>query len=260
MTTYECPESIEKLEELESLIPMCKKELYLQAKARIESGAVCSIREASRQIGEETGRNPESIRRRISEEQGVRPAHLSEITGTDKYTPNSNILVCKMTGNEEHYTPEEYVNLARLVMGGIDTDPASCEEAQKIVQADVWYSKEDDGLTRDWNGNVFMNPPYSVGVIDKFITKLLEEIELGHTAQAILLTNNNTDTKWFHSAAEKADRICFTKGRINFYQVGDGITTTKTSPTNGQTFFYFGPNGDWFSDLFVDVGLIMVKI
>lgn len=83
----ECPETIEGLQELEKLIPLCRVTLYEQAKARIETGAAKSVSEASRQIAEETGRNAESIRRRIKEEGSGRGAQLSEITGTAKHTP-----------------------------------------------------------------------------------------------------------------------------------------------------------------------------
>ena len=69
MTKIKCPESIEELEELDKMIPLCRKELFSQAKARIESGTACSIREASRQIGDELGRDSESIRTSIRREQ-----------------------------------------------------------------------------------------------------------------------------------------------------------------------------------------------
>jgi len=82
-----CPESIEELEEWEKLIPLCKIDLYNQAKARIEKGVAKSVSEASRQIGEETGKNPESIRRRIKEGQLGEVAQLSELAGTDKHRP-----------------------------------------------------------------------------------------------------------------------------------------------------------------------------
>jgi len=89
MIEKKCPESIEELQELEKLIPLCKIELYNQAKARIKTGAAKSVSEASRQLGEETGRNPDSIRQRIIEEENrtVHPVQLSELSGTDKHRP-----------------------------------------------------------------------------------------------------------------------------------------------------------------------------
>ena len=82
-----CPESIEELQEMEKLIPLCKVTLYNQAKARIEKGVAKSVSEASRQLAEETGRSPETIRQRIQEEQTVRGVQLSELSGTAKHRP-----------------------------------------------------------------------------------------------------------------------------------------------------------------------------
>jgi len=42
----ECPESIEELEALERLIPLCKRTLYETARAKLEAGAAHSRREA----------------------------------------------------------------------------------------------------------------------------------------------------------------------------------------------------------------------
>ena len=59
----------------------------------------------------------------------------------------------------EHYTPGEFVEAARYVLGRIDLDPASCELANRTVRADRFYSAEENGLIRSWRGNVFVNPP-----------------------------------------------------------------------------------------------------
>ena len=79
------------------------------------------------------------------------------------------------------------------------------------------------------------------------------DAKAGEVTAAILLTNNNTDTKWWHRSAKTATAICFTSGRINFYKA-DG---TETQPTNGQTFFYFGDEVEAFLKAFGQFGLIM---
>jgi len=67
----------------------------------------------------------------------------------------------KQDPNDEAYTPAWLVNVARAVLGGIDLDPASCEEAQQTVQATRWYGLDDDGLERPWRDRVWLNPPWS---------------------------------------------------------------------------------------------------
>ena len=59
------------------------------------------------------------------------------------------------SGNDEYYTPFEVVQAARFAMNGIDLDPASNHIAQKVVEATKYYTKEDDGLSKEWSGRVF---------------------------------------------------------------------------------------------------------
>lgn len=134
----------------------------------------------------------------------------------------------------EWCTPAVYVEAAREVMGRIDLDPASNDRAQKIVQASTYYTAETDGLAYEWRGRVWLNPPYSNGMIGRFVEKLLTEFQAGRIDEAVVLTHNNTDTAWWHDLARHATAICFTRGRIAF---DDG--TGRSNPTQGQTFFYF---------------------
>lgn len=249
-----CPESIEELQELEKLIPLCKITLYDQAKARIETGAAKSVSEASRQIAEEIDKDPETIRRAIRREDVS--GTLSHLSETDKFRPVSNILATKYTGDEESYTPAKYIESARKVLGVIDLDPASNTQAQETVKASTYYTIEDDGLTKDWSGKVWMNPPYTARIINKFMDKIIDGYVSGNITEAIVLTNNNTDTTWFHEGAAVASAICFTAGRISFYKE-DG---ERSSPTNGQLFFYFGNDINKFKNEFSQHGLVMVKL
>jgi ParB family chromosome partitioning protein len=157
------------------------------------------------------------------------------------------------TGDPESYTPTQYIEAARAVMGGIDLDPASNSIAQQVVRADAFFDEQTDGLKQQWRGRVFLNPPYKYPLVAKFITKLLEELVATRVTAAILLTNNNTDTRWWHEAARIADGVCLTLGRINFYKASGEIT----QPTNGQSFFYFGDDGAAFASVFDRFGLIM---
>ena len=65
----------------------------------------------------------------------------------------------------------------RLVFGGtIDLDIASCEEAQKTVQATHFFTKSDNALIQVWLGRIYGNPPYSVPDIVLLTDKLLAEL------------------------------------------------------------------------------------
>ena len=162
-------------------------------------------------------------------------------------------LVGKFTGDIENYTPEKVISSVKEVLGDIDLDPASNLIAQDIVKARKYYTEKEDGLNKVWYGRVFLNPPYKYPLIENFINKLIEEYQIKNVISAILLTNNNTDTNWFHKASYVSSAICFTKGRINFYKE-DG---TITQPTNGQTFFYFGRNREVFINVFSKQGMVV---
>ena len=159
------------------------------------------------------------------------------------------------TGENEWYTPAEYIERARTAMGAINLDPATSPLANQTVQAEQIFTSDDDGLAQEWHGNVWMNPPYSQPHIQQFIEKLVHEVRANRTQQAIALTHNYTDTAWFHHAAAHCRAICFTRGRIAFMNPQG----EKASPTQGQAFFYFGDQVDAFVTAFADLGCIMVR-
>jgi hypothetical protein len=80
--------------------------------------------------------------------------------------------------NCEWNTPKWFVDAVRKVMGNIHCDPASSNLAQTVVQARHFYTVDDNGLAKEWHGNIYLNPPYARGHIDQFVTnnKLLGEI------------------------------------------------------------------------------------
>lgn len=146
------------------------------------------------------------------------------------------------SGNNEWYTPKEIIDAAREVMGCIDLDPASSELANETVRAEKFYTIDSDGLTKDWYGHIWLNPPYSRGLLEKFIDKLVDsEFE-----QAIVLVNNATETKWFSRLVEVSSVIVFTKGRLRFNKP-DG---SKGLPLQGQAMAYIGGNGVKFREVF----------
>ena len=148
------------------------------------------------------------------------------------------------SGNNEWYTPPDIIEAARKVLGSITLDPASSAIANQTVKANKFYSIDDDGLIQNWDGeNIWLNPPYKSGLIEKFVDKLLDS----NFNQAIVLVNNATDTKWFSRLAYRANAIIFPTGRIKFLSP-DGVT--HNSPIQGQAILYFGKHIKSFSDAF----------
>lgn len=165
-----------------------------------------------------------------------------------------NVRGTEGTGENEWFTPGEYIKMAREVLGAIDLDPATHPQAQTIVQAEHYFTKEDNGLSQEWHGRVWLNPPYAQPLIAQFVSKMVSERKAGHVTAAIMLTHNYTDTAWFHEAAHVANAICFTRGRVKFYEA-DG---TIAAPTQGQAFFYFGEDIDLFAMRFCEIGILVM--
>lgn len=152
------------------------------------------------------------------------------------------------SGNCEYYTPHPYIEAARRVLGKIDLDPASSLLANETVKAEKIYTVDDDGLAQEWFGNIWLNPPYASGLIERFVDKLLSS----NFQQAIVLVDNATETRWFRKLVDNCAALVFTTGRINF-NLPDG-KPINGSPTRGQVFLYFGTDTQKFFDEFQQFG------
>jgi len=71
-----------------------------------------------------------------------------------------------------------------------------------------------DGLKIDWEGNIFVNPPYSQ--VGKWLKKGHEELGKGNAKTIVFLVFANTDTEWFHKYVYHKAELRFIKGRIKF--------------------------------------------
>jgi phage N-6-adenine-methyltransferase len=215
-------------------------------------------------VAEETGRNRQDIKkwvtiaRRLTTKKAAEEWIEEEAQKqTEKYIANKPDMahVGYNSGNNEWYTPAEYVDAAREVMGTIDLDPASSEKANEVVKADKFFTSEDDAFEQDWTGKVFMNPPYSSDLIKPFCEKYSDEIANGHIEEGVVLVNNATDTAWFLLLAATADAACFTTGRIHFWSP----TKDTSAPLQGQAILYSGKNVKGFVEKFKEFGHVWEK-
>ena len=159
------------------------------------------------------------------------------------------------SGDNEWYTPEEYIAAAVRVMGGIDLDPASSPTANDNVGAATFYTAQDNGLIQPWNGRLWMNPPYAQPLIGQFAERMAEQYRAGNVKAAIVLVNNGTETQWFQTLAAVASAVCFPKGRIKFWHP-DKVAV----PLQGQAFLYIGDEPEVFDAEFAQFGFTMAII
>lgn len=97
-------------------------------------------------------------------------------------------------------------------------DPAASKENAKCR---MFFTEEDDGLSKDWGGQVvFCNPPYG-RALPKWIEKCYKESQKPNTT-VVMLIPARTDTRAFHSYIYHKAEIRFIKGRLKF---GDGANS-----------------------------------
>lgn len=152
-----------------------------------------------------------------------------------------------MSKTVECLTPKHILDAVIEVMGGISLDPCAETHDNPNVPAYRHYTKEDDGLTKPWYGQIYMNPPYGYA-IRKWVDKLSREYHhLEHVQEAIALLPARTDTKWFKVIQWRP--VCFVRGRLKF----SGAENSAPFPS---AIFYFGQNEEKFKDVFWKFGSI----
>lgn len=155
-------------------------------------------------------------------------------------------LVQRNTGHTEWVTPSYILESVRTLYGfdGIELDPASSSMANTIVRARRIYTAEDDGLDQSWDSEtLWLNPPYTARDMRRFVEKLAHEHLVRQSiGQAVVLTNNATETKWAQTLARIADGICLLDRRVPFMRIGDDgkLSAPKNGSLQGQMVWYIG--------------------
>jgi hypothetical protein len=196
--------------------------------------------------------------------------------------PASRHRIAFNSGNMEWYTPGHILDTAKeffldeycpesLDHDGCDcppitTDPATSEIAQRQIGAKYWWTADTDGLARDWCGNVWLNPPYSQPLLGDFVRKLLGELDAGRVRQALVLTNNATETRWAQELLAESTAVCFLRGRLRYL---NAELKEENSSLQGQMIVYFAGQsqvafaGDGaaeaFAEYFGDLGLVFTR-
>ena len=114
---------------------------------------------------------------------------------------------------DEWYTPRWIIE----ALGPFDLDP--CSPVVKPYEiAPVSYTKEDDGLSREWHGTVWMNPPYSRTLLREFYEKMS-----AHNDGIALLVNRQDNLLWQEVIFPSARSMIFMRKRVRFIRP-DGTT------------------------------------
>ena len=90
-----------------------------------------------------------------------------------------------------------------------ETDVCATDDNAKCAK---YYTEEMDGLSQEWRGVCWMNPPYG-RTIGNWMKKDYESSLEGSTVACLVPAR--TDTGWWHDYAMKGG-IEFIKGRLKF--------------------------------------------
>ena len=126
------------------------------------------------------------------------------------------------------------------------------------MKATAFYTQSDNGLAYEWEGRVWLNPPYGRDGGESnqatWSARLIEEYRAGRVTEAVLLVNAVTDRVWFAPLWDFT--ICFTDHRIRFYDESG----EAGSPTHGNALIYFGEHKDRFVDAFKGFGPVVLEV
>lgn len=187
----------------------------------------------------------------------------------------------------EWYTPATYAFHAKMLMGSIDLDPASHPDANVLIEADRFYTKEDDGMRQPWWGNVFLNPPGGLDddgepLVPQFWARLTAMWALTLVQQAIWIGYSLEQLQTLQTATVRGCScvrhgsplrfpICYPSKRIAFIEneakkalrieklLAKGKKPNqKSQPSHANYIAYLGPRVDEFRTIFGAFGEVVV--
>lgn len=111
-------------------------------------------------------------------------------------------------------------------LGVFDLDPCSPHpERRPWPTAINHFWEELDGLSREWNGRVWCNPPYG-----RETFKWIDKLSIHGNGIALIFAR--TETRGFHEHIwNKANALFFFKGRIAFHHVSGKKGGTANAPS-----------------------------
>jgi len=163
---------------------------------------------------------------------------------------------------QEWYTPDWLLDMVKEVLGVIALDPASTARANERVNAESFFTKEDNAITQNWDteGSIFLNPPGGKkggkSLTCLFWEKLMKSkfqdaIFLAYSIEALQTTQNILDCDPIGEFP-----FCVPKKRIKFISPEGEFN----SPTHGSVIVYVRGTRcryDRFHRAFYDIGSIL---
>lgn len=99
-------------------------------------------------------------------------------------------------------------------LGSFDLDPCACSAPRPWPTAARHLAAEDDGLSVDWTGRVWLNPPYGPPtVIGPWMRRMA-----GHGCGTALIFARTETAMFFETVWRAATGCLFLEGRLHFHR------------------------------------------
>jgi hypothetical protein len=119
------------------------------------------------------------------------------------------------SGMAQHHAPmknDEWLTPPSMIksLGEFDLDPCS-PVVRPWETAKKHYTINDNGLLQEWEGRVWLNPPYG-----KYTLEWMNKMALHNNGIALIFAKTDTGV-WHDIVFRHASAILFLRGRIKFY-------------------------------------------
>lgn len=102
-------------------------------------------------------------------------------------------------------------------------------------------------------GALFYYPPHGRKTMRAACEAVVSAYERGEITEAVVLTNNGTETKWCQRLMRASAGVCFIRGRLAFAHPERGVW----KPICGQMVHYLGPDLLRFAAVFRRFGVVL---
>jgi phage N-6-adenine-methyltransferase len=127
---------------------------------------------------------------------------------TTAHTPRLNNGMFT-SATDEWATPGDFFAMLDREFGFTLDVCATAENAK----CDRYFTRADDGLSQQWEGVCWMNPPYGRSIGD-WVRKAYEASLRGATV--VCLIPSRTDTGYWHDYVMRAAEVRLVRGRLHF--------------------------------------------
>jgi|SRR6185312_14472580 len=181
---------------------------YIPAKQRAAEAIAANPQMSDRAIAAGLGVSHETV------SKARREAPVNELTperiGLDGkvYHLPSKMDVHYSSATDDWATPQDLFDELNIEFS-FDIDVCALPTSAKCKR---FFSPQDDGLSKAWTGNCWMNPPYG-DVIGDWVAKAKKSAEAG--ACVVCLVPARVDTNWWWDNCRFGE-IRFLRGRLKF--------------------------------------------